>query len=64
MYHGLHLSLIYQTDLVVYFDLIQISLQPLDTRETMLHISETYVHGAQSNRLCFVILRSDNETIC
>ena len=64
MYHGLHLSLIYQNDLVVYFDLIQISLQPLDAIETMLHISETYVNYEQSTHLYFVILRSDNDTIC
>jgi len=38
VYHGLHLSLIYQTDLTVFFSVVQTLLQPLDVIETLIYI--------------------------
>ena len=39
VYHGLNSNLIYPANLMGYFDLIQILLQPLYITETLTHIS-------------------------
>lgn len=39
VYHGLHLSLIYQTDLIVFSSYVQILLQPIYILETTIHIT-------------------------
>ena len=58
MYHGLHLSLMYQADLIIYFGVIQILLQPLYITETLTHIAAIYLNFEHCNYSFFVILNN------
>lgn len=63
VYHGLDLNLMYPADLLVYFGLIQILLQPLYIAETLIHILAIYLKLVSIHHLLFVILSHDSYRI-
>ena len=48
----------YQADLIIYFGVIQILLQPLYITETLTHIAAIYLNFEHCNYSFFVILNN------